>query len=36
MASILDVKDTQFRLAEDGVISFQAVESNPLPGEAVA
>lgn len=36
MASILDVKDTQFRLAEDGVISFQAVESNPLAGEAVA
>ena len=36
MASILDVKDTQFRLSEDGVISFQAIESNPLPGEAVA
>lgn len=36
MASILDVKDTQFRLAEDGVISFQVVESNPLAGEAVA
>lgn len=36
MASILDMKDTQFRLAEDGSISFQAVESNPLPGEVVA
>ncbi|MFK7838806.1 MAG: hypothetical protein AB8B83_00610 [Bdellovibrionales bacterium] len=36
MASILDVKDTQFRLGEDGVISFQAVESNPLAGERVA
>ncbi len=36
MASILDVKDTQFRLGEDGVISYQAVESNPLPGEAIA
>lgn len=36
MASILDVKDTQFRLAEDGSISYQAVESNPLPGEVVA
>lgn len=36
MASILDVKDTQFRLAEDGTISYQAVESNPLPGEAIA
>lgn len=36
MASILDVKDTQFRLAEDGTINYQAVESNPLPGEAIA
>ena len=36
MASILDVKDTQFRLAEDGSISYQAVESNPLPGEVIA
>jgi len=36
MASILDVKDTQFRLAEDGTINFQAVESNPLAGEPVA
>lgn len=36
MASILDMKDAQFRLAEDGTISFQAVESNPLPGEVIA
>ena len=35
MASIVDVKDTQFRLGEDGSISYQAVESNPLPGEVV-
>jgi len=36
MASILDVKDTQFRLAEDGTIGYQAMESNPLPGEVIA
>jgi len=36
MASILDVKDTQFRLGEDGTITYQAVESNPLPGEVIA
>ncbi len=36
MASVLESKDTQFRLAEDGTISYQAIESNPLPGEAVA
>jgi len=28
--------DTQFRLAEDGTIGYQAVESNPLPGEVIA
>jgi len=33
---MLDAKDTQFRLSEDGVVSFQALESNPLPGDAIA
>ncbi|MGB0719338.1 MAG: hypothetical protein ACPGRX_02635 [Bdellovibrionales bacterium] len=33
---MLEAKDTQFRLSEDGVVSFQALESNPLPGEAIA
>lgn len=33
---MLDAKDIQFRLAEDGVISFQAQESNPLPGVPIA
>lgn len=33
---MLDAKDIQFRLTEDGVISFQVQESNPLPGNPVA
>ena len=36
MSSILDAKNTQFRLAEDGTVSYQAVESNPTPGDVVA
>lgn len=36
MSSILDAKNSQFRLAEDGSISFQVVESNPLPGDVIA
>jgi len=36
MSSILDAQNTQFRLAEDGTISYQPVESNPLPGDVVA
>lgn len=34
--TVTDGKDTQFRLSEDGVISFQVQESNPLPGVPVA
>lgn len=33
---MLNAQDTQFRLAEDGQISYQAQASNPLPGEAIA
>lgn len=31
-----DIKQTQFRLSEDGVISYQAQETNPLPGIPIA
>ncbi|MGH1399331.1 MAG: hypothetical protein ACRBCT_08970 [Alphaproteobacteria bacterium] len=33
---MIDAKDTQFRLSEDGVVSFQALESNPLAGDVIA
>ena len=33
---MLDAEDIQFRLAEDGQISFQKQASNPLPGEPIA
>lgn len=33
---MLDALDTQYRLAEDGQVSYQPQASNPLPGEPVA
>lgn len=33
---MLNAKDSQFKLGADGVVSYQAQESNPLPGVAVA
>ncbi len=33
---MLQAQDTQFRLSEDGQISFQKQASNPLPGEPIA
>ena len=33
---MLDAEDIQFRLAEDGQISYQKQASNPLPGEPIA
>ena len=35
MSNILEATNEQFRLAEDGQVSFQSVASNPLPGEAI-
>lgn len=36
MTDILNAKNTQFRLQENGEICYQAVESNPLPGQKIA
>lgn len=33
---MLNAKDSQFKLGADGVVSYQAQESNPLPGVPVA
>lgn len=33
---LLEAQDSQFRLQEDGSVCFQAQESNPLPGVAIA
>ena len=33
---MLDAKDTQYTLSEDGQIHYQPLASNPLPGDPVA